>query len=29
MNRDLEETLNEMGPEYRKLVVRLRARGGA
>ena len=25
MNRDLEEQLNEMGPEYRKVVARLRA----
>ena len=25
MNRDLEEQLNEMGPEYRAVVVRLRA----
>ena len=29
MNRDLEETLGEMGPEYRALVARLRAGGDA
>ena len=27
MNRDLEETLNELGPEYRTVVARLRAGG--
>ena len=25
MNRDLEETLNELGPDYRAVVARLRA----
>ena len=29
MNRDLDEQLNEMGPEYRAVVARLRASGGA
>ena len=29
MNADLDETLNEMGPEYRALVARLRAAQGA
>ena len=29
MNRDLEETLNELGPEYRAVVARLRAGGEA
>ena len=27
MNRDLEETLNEMGPEYRAVVARLKGEG--
>ena len=29
MNRDLDEQLDEMGPEYRTVVARLRASGGA
>ena len=29
MNRDLDEQLNEMGPEYRAVVARLKAGGGA
>ena len=29
MNRDLDEQLNEMGPEYRAVVARLRASGRA
>ena len=29
MNRDLDEQLDEMGPEYRMVVARLRASGGA
>ena len=29
MNRDLEEQLDEMGPEYRTVIARLRASGGA
>ena len=29
MNKDLDEQLNEMGPDYRAVVARLRASGGA